>query len=100
MNKNVSMLELLLKQTGGAFRVPLKIVATILGIDPQTIHNQLYKGTFPLRPLDSRGHHKRVYFDLLELAAYLERGSTRGPGRPPKSAAKNQGLSFTSSTGR
>jgi hypothetical protein len=102
MQTNITTLDLLLHVTGGALRIPLKAVARILGLEVGTIHNQISKGKFPLTPIDPCGEHKRIQFDVIQLAAYLDRTGhaaatpatdttqpivipKRRPGRPPKS---------------
>lgn len=87
-----STLDLVLRQSGGALRVPLKCAASILGLEPQTIRNRLALGTWPLhRHVEGR----RIFFDARDLAAMvdgvdLDEASGKGfgarrRGRPHKS---------------
>ena len=62
-------LELVLRQSGGALRVPLKLAASILGLEAQTIRNRLALGSWPLRRhVDGR----RIFFDARDSAAMVD----------------------------
>ena len=68
-----STLALVLLQSGGALRVPIRCAARILGLQVQTIRNRLVLGTWPLhRHIEGR----RVYFDAREIAAMIDCGLT------------------------
>jgi len=82
-------LELVLRLSGGAVRVPLKRVAAILGIEPHTIRNRRALGTFPIASLPE-ANGGRVYFDVREIAAYLDKQATAPVRRGTSSLAERE----------
>lgn len=62
-------LDLVLRQSGGALRVPLKLAASILGLEAQTIRNRLALGTWPLR---RHVEGRRIFFDARDVAAMVD----------------------------
>lgn len=74
-------LDLVLREARGAVRVPLKRAATILGLEAQTLRNQLSQGRCSLTPLrDGRS----VFFSAQEIAEKIDAGRQAAPrrGRP------------------
>lgn len=89
-------LDIVLRLSGGAFRVPLCVAASILGIAPRTIYNRRRKGTWPLEAIEEGG---RVFFRADDVAKLfgLEK-KRRGRGAPRKSErvrAAEAGLSVS-----
>lgn len=88
-------LEVVLRLSGGAFRVPLCTAAKILGIEPRTIYNRRHLGKWPLQPVQDESG--RVYFRADDLASLLGRQKkNRGRGAPSKAErvkAEEAGLS-------
>lgn len=62
-------LEMVLRLSHGAYRVPLCTSAKILGIAPRTIYNRLSLGKWPLVPLRDNG---RVFFSAYDLAEMIK----------------------------
>lgn len=73
------ILVLVLRLSQGSLRVPLKRAATILGLEPQTLRNQLSLGICDLEPLkDGRS----VFFLATDLARKIEVTLPKRRGRP------------------
>lgn len=65
----MNMLEIVLRLSHGAYRVPLCTCAKILGIAPRTIYNRMSSGRWPIRPIRDNG---RVFFLAPDIAMMLE----------------------------
>lgn len=74
------ILDLVLRLSNGAILVPLKRAASILGLEPQTLRNQLHLGTCRLEP---RRRGRNVFFTAVDLALEIDRDPPQR-GRPRK----------------
>lgn len=77
-------LEHVLHLSHGAFLIPLKRAATILGREPQTIRNQLSLGKCPITPVRMG---RTVFFRADDLAQEIDRAQVQSRprrGRPTK----------------
>lgn len=79
---NVDTLELVLRLSNGAIRIPLKKSAYILGLEPQTIRNRMHEGKWPVQPIREG---RNVYFHATDVAQLIDDGKYPSvePGVPP-----------------
>ncbi|MRT30020.1 hypothetical protein [Herbaspirillum sp. CAH-3] len=65
----MNTLELIQQQSGGAILVPLKRAASFLGLEPQTIRNQLCEGRCALSPVRIGS---RIFFKAEDIANRID----------------------------
>jgi len=86
--QNYSTLDLILKESHGALLVSLKKTAGLIGLEAQTIRNQIYLKKCVLMPVRLG---RNVFFkandiaDLIDSSQPLETSFTKKRGRPSKS---------------
>lgn len=69
VRQSVNTLELIQQQSGGAILVPLKRAASFLGLEPQTIRNQLCEGRCVLSPVRIG---TRIFFKAEDIANRID----------------------------
>lgn len=79
-------IDLLRLQFPGTFYLNLGQVASLTGFAINTIRHRIRARTWPI-PAQRESQHGRLYFDIREVAAYLDKragSSPRRRGRPTK----------------
>lgn len=83
----MTALELLQKQFPGVVYLSLAQVSVLSGFAVNTIRNRIREGVWPI-PVHKDSPHGRVYFDIRDVAIYIEKRSAtagvRKRGRPTK----------------
>lgn len=83
----MTSIELLCLQFPGKVYLCLEEVATLSGFAVNTIRNRIRARTWPI-PVHREGPNAPLYFDIRDVAAYIDQRSAvaakRRPGRPTK----------------
>ncbi|MDR3413335.1 MAG: hypothetical protein P4L87_20675 [Formivibrio sp.] len=73
-------LDIVLRQSKGALLVPLKTTADLIGLEAQTLRNQLSEGRCAFLPIKKKNKYERTLFDARDIAHYID--ARRSAGTP------------------